>query len=56
MAAGVLLVREAGGFVTDFAGGNDMFGTGKVVAGNEIIHPEILAALKPIWVIEGIQR
>ena len=34
IAAGVLLVREAGGRVTDFRGGNDSFNNGQVVAGN----------------------
>jgi myo-inositol-1(or 4)-monophosphatase len=48
MAAGMILVREAGGFVSDFAGGDDIFPTGNIVAGNDYIHREILAALKPI--------
>src|SRR5688572_16958619 len=34
IAAGVLLVREAGGRVCDFRGGNDCFNNGQVVAGN----------------------
>jgi myo-inositol-1(or 4)-monophosphatase len=34
IAAGVLLVREAGGRVTDFRGGNDSFNNGQVVAAN----------------------
>nr|WP_314086313.1 inositol monophosphatase family protein [uncultured Shinella sp.] len=38
MATGVLLIREAGGYATDFDGGNDMFNAGEVVAGNEYIH------------------
>lgn len=38
IAAGLLLVREAGGFVTDLEGGNTMLDTGTVVAGNEYIH------------------
>jgi len=48
MAAGMILVREAGGFVSDFVGGDDMLGTGNIIAGNEYIHREIVAALKPI--------
>ncbi|MEF8981113.1 inositol monophosphatase family protein [Thiohalorhabdus sp.] len=32
VAAGMLLVREAGGIVTDFNGGDDVFGTGHVLA------------------------
>lgn len=34
IAAGVLLVREAGGRCTDFRGGGDSFNNGQVVAGN----------------------
>lgn len=46
MAAGILLVREAGGFVTDINGGDDMFGTGSVIASNEIIRRHIALNLK----------
>ncbi|MPZ58141.1 MAG: inositol monophosphatase [Rhizobiales bacterium] len=46
MAAGLLLVREAGGFVTDLDGGDAMLSTGHVVAGNEAMHRELLAVLK----------
>lgn len=38
IAAGLLLVREAGGYVTDLEGGNRMFESGTVLAGNEYIH------------------
>ncbi|MBD9373472.1 inositol monophosphatase [Rhizobium sp. ARZ01] len=38
IAAGILLIREAGGFVSDLNGGNAMLETGTVVAGNEHIH------------------
>ncbi len=34
MAAGLLMVREAGGYVSDMAGGNDILGTGGVIASN----------------------
>jgi myo-inositol-1(or 4)-monophosphatase len=47
MAAGILMVREAGGFASDRAGGQDMFGNGTVVAGNETIHRELLKQLGP---------
>ena len=37
MAAGILLVQEAGGFVSDFKGGNDMMESGNVVcAANKV--------------------
>ena len=46
MAAGHRLVREAGGFVTDLDGGDDMLKTGDILAGNEDIHRELLRMLK----------
>ena len=46
MAAGMLIIREAGGFATDKAGGHDIFGTGGIVAGNEAIHTALLKTLK----------
>jgi len=45
MAAGILMVREAGGFVTDLAGGSDMFGTSTVVAGNATVHKGLMDLL-----------
>jgi myo-inositol-1(or 4)-monophosphatase len=44
LAAGIVLVREAGGFVTDIRGGDTMLETGDIVAGNEPIHKSLLAA------------
>jgi myo-inositol-1(or 4)-monophosphatase len=38
VAAGIVLVREAGGYITDMDGGADMLEKGSVLAGNEIIH------------------
>jgi myo-inositol-1(or 4)-monophosphatase len=46
MAAGVLLVREAGGFVSDLDGGDAMLSKGHVVAGNETMQRELLRLLK----------
>ncbi len=45
-AAGILMVREAGGFVTDATGGERIFETGSVVAGNEAMNTALLAILK----------
>lgn len=45
MAAGIVLVREAGGFVTDKNGGDDLFGRGGVVAGNEKIAGQLRSVL-----------
>ena len=41
IAAGIILVREAGGFVTDIDGGDGMFTKKHVVAGNETIQREL---------------
>ncbi|WJG08430.1 inositol-1-monophosphatase [Aliiglaciecola sp. LCG003] len=41
VAAGELLVRESGGLVTDFSGGNDPLYKGEIVAGN----PRVVQAL-----------
>lgn len=37
-AAGMILIREAGGYITDLEGGNALFETQSVLAGNEHIH------------------
>ena len=42
MAAGLLMVREAGGYVTDINGGTDMFGTNSIVAANTHMHKPLL--------------
>jgi myo-inositol-1(or 4)-monophosphatase len=38
MAAGILLVKEAGGYVTEANGGKNMLATGSVLAANEYLH------------------
>jgi len=48
VAPGLLLVREAGGFVSDYAGGNDAVAKGEVVAGNEHIHAALLKSIKSV--------
>jgi myo-inositol-1(or 4)-monophosphatase len=40
-AAGVLLVREAGGFVSDYRGSDQMFKRGEYVAANGEIHSRL---------------
>lgn len=47
MAAGALLIQEAGGLVGDFSGGDDYLQTGNVVAGNPKVFKEILQAIRP---------
>jgi myo-inositol-1(or 4)-monophosphatase len=46
IAAGILIIREAGGFVSDPDGGSDPLSKGSVACGNEIIHRELLQLLK----------
>ncbi len=46
MAAGILLVREAGGFATDLDGGDSIFAKRHVIAGNEFLHKSLLQTLK----------
>jgi myo-inositol-1(or 4)-monophosphatase len=46
MAAGIVLIREAGGFVTDCDGHDNMLLNGTVCAGNEPIQKALLAAVK----------
>ncbi|MEQ1952340.1 inositol monophosphatase family protein [Mesorhizobium sp. CN2-181] len=46
IAAGMLLIREAGGFVSDSDGGQAMFDNGSIVAGNEAIHKALLKTIK----------
>lgn len=48
MAAGVLLVHEAGGVVTDFKGGQDYLNTGEVIAGSPLVHPHFLEIIKAL--------
>ncbi len=48
VAAGMLIVKEAGGVVTDFSGGdNALFGR-EMVAANAI-HPEMMKVIKKYW-------
>ena len=48
MAAGVLLIQEAGGIVTDFSGGDNYLFGGDIVAGGPV-HSELLAVIKEIF-------
>lgn len=47
MAAGALLIQEAGGLVSDFCGGQDYLNTGNIVGGNAKIHGEVLRLIQP---------
>ncbi|MHA1190408.1 MAG: inositol monophosphatase family protein, partial [Alphaproteobacteria bacterium] len=45
IAAGILLVREAGGFVTDADGKDGMLKSGSIVVGNDAIHRHLMGIL-----------
>jgi len=49
VAAGSLLVTEAGGLITDFGGGGGYLGTGNVVAGTPPVHPELLREIREVF-------
>ena len=46
IAAGIVLVREAGGYVSDCDGGNGFLASGDIVVGNEAIHGAMLKILQ----------
>lgn len=45
IAAGICIVREAGGRVTSFEGGDDVHESGTILATNGILHPDVLDLL-----------
>ncbi|MCW0232385.1 MAG: inositol monophosphatase [Ferrovibrio sp.] len=47
ISAGIVLVREAGGTVTDLAGGEKMMETGGIIAANDVLHAPLTKLLKP---------
>ncbi len=55
MAAGVLLVREAGGLVGDFSGGHEFLATGNIVAAAPKLFPAMLREIRP-FLGEALQR
>ena len=46
VAAGILLVREAGGVVTDLDGSGRVLENGHILAASELLHPQILKLIK----------
>lgn len=49
VAAGTLLVQEAGGHVSDFRGGENFLFGGELCTSNTAIHDQMLAVIKPRW-------
>jgi myo-inositol-1(or 4)-monophosphatase len=48
IAAGQIMVREAGGTISGTEGSDDPLTTGHVVCGNEYVHAELVKILKPL--------
>ena len=49
MAAGSILITEAGGLVSDFGGGTDYLTTGNIVAANPSLHDKLLHEVKGVF-------
>lgn len=47
VAAGIIMIKEAGGLVSDIDGG-DVLKTGDVVCGNEMVHNSLVKILRPL--------
>lgn len=47
MAAGILLIQEAGGLISDFIGGHDFLDKGQIVAGNPKCFKALLQTIQP---------
>ncbi len=56
IGAGILMVREAGGRVTDVDGGDGSFRSGNVVAGGPAVHRELLELVRRHASEERIER
>jgi len=48
MAAGQIMIREAGGVVSGMAGDDDPLTTHNLICGNEFVHGELVKMLKPL--------
>ncbi len=49
VAAGSLIIQEAGGAVTDFGGGDEYLSSGNIVAGNREIQTRLLEIIKQVF-------
>ena len=56
VAAGGLIVREAGGLLNDFDGGDDWLYRGEVIAATPKVHHEMLQVMKPLAKARGATR
>lgn len=48
MAAGIIILREAGGYVSDLTGRDKMFDSGSIIAGNEEIHRSLRTLISQV--------
>ena len=55
IAAGALLIWEAGGFISDLIGGERFMETGNVVAGNPKVFKAMLQTIRPVLTPELLQ-
>ncbi len=49
VAAGVLIVKQAGGIISDFKGKDNYLAGGEVIAGNPNVQPEMLRIIGKYW-------
>jgi myo-inositol-1(or 4)-monophosphatase len=49
IAAGNIIIKEAGGIISDFGGGKNYLSTGNIVAGNLAIHGKLIKEVKNIF-------
>jgi len=49
VAGGIIIVKEAGGLITDFKGGDNYIFGGEIVASNPKVHPELLNVVREFW-------
>jgi len=54
VAAGTIIIQEAGGRITDVAGNPDNVLSGNLVGGNPVIHQVLLETLGPAWPYEKL--
>jgi myo-inositol-1(or 4)-monophosphatase len=47
IAAGQIMVREAGGTISGIESSDELLKTGHVICGNEYVHGELVKILKP---------
>jgi len=50
VAAGALIVKEAGGIISDFTGGNDFMGRSEMLAASPVVYEQLLAQIKKSFV------